>query len=142
MLGSKGKVCSLGIRPPFMLCRVQRSQKRISIEVGFRFFSTSFFLEQYYLCGYMFHCNLFRPCSLTGRSYSDSGRGTGERLARRARQGPLQLTRKTDAHSTGPADRLVTKSDSSWPRNKTFWGGFTLREPETPTLRVRGGALE
>ena len=29
---------SLGIRPPFTLCRVQRSQKRVTIEVGFSSF--------------------------------------------------------------------------------------------------------
>lgn len=103
----------------------------------FFFFSTSFFLEQYYLCGYAFYWNLFRPCSSTGRSYSDwwgAGGGAG-RVVHRARLGAQQLAGKTNAHDTGPADRRSPRVTAhTWPRNGTFWGGFTLREPETPAL--------
>ena len=70
-----------------------------------------------------------------------TGRGGGVvqgRVVHRARLGAQQLTGKTNAHDTGPADRRSPRMTAhTWPRNGTFWGGFTLREPETPTLRWR-----
>lgn len=97
MLGSKGKVCSPGIRAPFTLCRVQRSLKRISIEVGFPFFPQL-------------------PASWNSIIYVDT-------CSVETSEGPVPprggaivtpaADQKTDAHNTGPVDRPVTDSDSS-----------------------------
>lgn len=64
------------------------------------------------------------------------------RVAQGTWQGLVQHTGKTEAHNIRLVDKLATESDSSWPGTNTFWGGFTLREPKTPTLRVSRGALE
>lgn len=64
------------------------------------------------------------------------------RVAQGTWHGLLQQTGKTEIHNICLADKLATERGCSRSRTNTAWGGFTLREPKTPTLRVSRGALE